>query len=72
MKDRKYYDLYELRELTESIYGIRQAMGLLKNCSYEYNKVSEIYDELWKMESIEHKASENKKEFYKNVRRSAF
>lgn len=31
-----------------------------------------LYDELWKMESIEHKASEIKKEFYKNVRRSAF
>lgn len=31
-----------------------------------------LYDELWKMESIECKASEVKKEFYKNVRRSAF
>lgn len=47
MKNRKYYDLYELRELTESIYRIRQAMDLLKNCSYEYKELSERYNELW-------------------------
>ena len=47
MKNRKYYDLYELRELTESIYGIRQAMGLLNNCSYEYKELSKTYDVLW-------------------------
>ena len=48
MKDKKYYDLYELRELTESIYRVRQSMGLLKNGSYEYKEVAKIYNELWK------------------------
>lgn len=48
MNNRKYYDLYELRELTESIYSIRQAMELLNNCSYEYKELSALYDELWK------------------------
>ena len=31
-----------------------------------------LYDELWKMETIEHKASDAKREFYKNAKRSAF
>lgn len=31
-----------------------------------------LYDELWKMETIEHKASNAKREFYKNAKRSAF
>ena len=48
----KYYDLYDLRELTESIYRVRQAMGLLKNGSYEYKEMSKIYDELWKKRDI--------------------
>ena len=30
------------------------------------------YDEVWKMEIIEYKASEFKRIFYQNVRRSAF
>ena len=48
MKEKKYYDLYELRELTESIYRMREAMGLIKNGSYEYKEMTKIYDELWR------------------------
>ena len=48
MKNLKYYDLYELRELTESIYRIRQALSLLKNGSYEYKEMTKVYDDLWR------------------------
>ena len=48
MKNLKYYDLYELRELTESIYRVRQAIGLLKNGSYEYREMTKVYDDLWR------------------------
>ena len=47
MKDKKYYDLYEFRELTESIYCIREIMELVKNDSYQYSRISEIYNNLW-------------------------
>lgn len=48
MKKGIYCDLYELRELTESIYRVRQAMSLLKNSSYEYKEMTKIYDDLWR------------------------
>lgn len=44
----KCYDLYELRQLTESIFVLGQQMRCLKNSSIEYKIVSEQYEELWK------------------------
>lgn len=45
----KCYDLYELRQLTESIYVLRQEMGILSKNSIEYKYASEQYEYLWKM-----------------------
>ena len=45
----KCYDLYELRQLTESIYVLRQEMGILSKNSKEYKIASEQYEYLWKM-----------------------
>ena len=47
MKDKKYYDLYYLCELTESIYRVREVMELVEHDSYEYNEMSKIYNDLW-------------------------
>lgn len=44
----KCYDLYELRQLTESIYVLRQEMGILSKNSKEYRYASEQYEYLWK------------------------
>ena len=44
----KCYDLYELRQLTESIYVLRQEMGILSKNSKEYKYASEQYEDLWK------------------------
>lgn len=44
----KCYDLYELRQLTESILLLGQKMRCLKNNSIEYKIASEEYESLWK------------------------
>lgn len=44
----KCYDLYELRQLTESILIIGQQMRCYKNDSMEYKIMSTQYEELWK------------------------
>lgn len=44
----KCYDLYELRQLTESILVLGQQMRFLKNDSPEYKIASEQYEALWK------------------------
>lgn len=44
----KCYDLYELRQLTESILVLGQQMRCLKNDSPEYKIASEQYEALWK------------------------
>lgn len=48
MHNKCYYDLYELRQLTESIYVLRQEMGCLSKNSKEYKVASEQYEELWR------------------------
>lgn len=53
---RKCYDLYELRQLTESILILGQEMRCLKNNSIEYKVASEEYEKLWKRrDEIENK-----------------
>ena len=44
----KCYDLYELRQLTESILILGQRMRCYKNDSMEYKIASEEYESLWK------------------------
>lgn len=44
----KCYDLYELRQLTESIYVLRQEMGILSKGSLAYKIASEQYEQLWR------------------------
>lgn len=44
----KCYELYELRQLTESIYVLRQQMGILSKGSLEYKVASEQYEQLWR------------------------
>jgi hypothetical protein len=44
----KCYDLFELRQLTESIFSLGQEMRRLKNDSIEYKNLSIQYEELWK------------------------
>lgn len=44
----KCYDLYELRQLTESIFVTGQRMRCLKNDSIEYKIMSEEYESLWR------------------------
>ena len=44
----KCYELYELRQLTESILVLGQQMRYLKNDSPEYKIASEQYEALWK------------------------
>ena len=52
----KCYDLYELRQLTESIFVLGQQMRCLKNSSIEYKVASEEYEKLWKRrDEIENK-----------------
>ena len=48
MRSKYYYDLYELRQLTESIFVLRQEMGRLSKNSIEYRVASEQYEDLWK------------------------
>ena len=52
----KCYDLYELRQLTESILILGQEMRCLKNNSIEYKVASDEYEKLWKRrDEIENK-----------------
>lgn len=44
----KCYDLYELRQLTESIFVVGRQMRCYKNDSMEYKIMSAQYEELWK------------------------
>lgn len=44
----------------------------IKNNKKNEAEGQSLYDELWKTEIIEHKASEAKKNIYKNAKRSAF
>ena len=44
----KCYELYELRQLTESILLLGQKMRCLKNNSIEYKIASEEYEKLWR------------------------
>lgn len=44
----KCYELYELRQLTESIFVLRQKMGRLSKNSIEYKVASETYEDLWR------------------------
>lgn len=44
----KCYDLFELRQLTESIFVLGQQMRCLKNNSIKYKIMSAQYEELWK------------------------
>lgn len=43
-----YYDLYQLRQLTESIFCLRQQLGDLDKNSFAYKKTVELYEELWR------------------------
>ena len=47
MHDKCCY-LFELRQLTESIYVLRQEMGRLSKNSIDYKVASERYEELWR------------------------
>lgn len=52
----KCYDLYELRQLTESIFVLGQQMRCLNNYSPEYKALSQQYEDLWKRrDELEHK-----------------
>ena len=44
----KCYELYELRQLTESILVLGQEMSRLRNNSIEYKVASDQYEALWK------------------------
>lgn len=52
----------------------RKKQEVIKDKNKKNNEAEgqSLYDELWKMETIEHKASDAKREFYKNAKRSAF
>ena len=43
-----HYDLYQLRQLTESIFCMRQKLGEFDKQSIEYGKAIELYEELWR------------------------
>ena len=52
----KCYELYELRQLTQSILVLGQQMRCLKNNSIEYRVASEEYEKLWeRRDEIENK-----------------
>jgi hypothetical protein len=44
---REYYDLYQLRQLTESIFCVRQQLGVLDKESFTYKRAVELYEKLW-------------------------
>ncbi len=48
MRNSAYYDLYQLRQLTESIFCIRQELGELSKDSLEYDAYVELYEGLWR------------------------
>ena len=55
----KCYDLYELRQLTESIFVQRQKIGCLNKKSIEYKVASEEYEKSWRRrDEIEEKIIE--------------
>ena len=43
----EYYDLYQLRQLTESIFCLRQQLGDLDKKSITYKRAVELYENLW-------------------------
>ena len=43
-----YYDLYQLRQLTESIFCIRQELGFLDSQTDTYKRTVELYENLWR------------------------
>ena len=43
----EYYDLYQLRQLTESIFCLRQQLGELDSKSEMYRRTVELYEDLW-------------------------
>jgi hypothetical protein len=44
----EYYDLYQLRQLTESIVCLRQQLSELDKKSIAYKKTVELYEDLWR------------------------
>lgn len=44
----EYYYLYQLRQLTESIFCTRQQLGSLKKDDIAYKRTVELYEELWR------------------------
>ena len=48
MEKNIYYDLYQLRQLTESIFCLRQELGNLDKEAIEYKRAVELYEDLWR------------------------
>ena len=48
MRNNAYYDLYQLRQLTESIFCLRQQIGELDKKTDTYKRAVELYEELWR------------------------
>ena len=48
MRNNVYYDLYQLRQLTESIFCIRQELGNLDSKTIAYQRTVELYEDLWR------------------------
>ena len=48
MRNSAHYDLYQLRQLTESIFCMRQELGELNKKSLEYEAYVKLYEDLWR------------------------